>query len=103
MQLEEEQQEKALQPISNIPPLPVWPVSKPGPQVTPPQPGERPMPTRTDQMIEVAYNQETGVSSARMPDNAIPNVVLPTTADSGNQQIETDRNRKGERHKKARR
>ena len=61
------------------------------------------MPTRTDQMIEVAYNQETGVSSARMPDNAIPNVVLPTTADSGNQQIETDRNRKGERHKKARR
>ncbi|HYL44997.1 MAG TPA: hypothetical protein VEU97_16570 [Ktedonobacteraceae bacterium] len=38
-----------------------WPTSKPGPYATQPPPGERPMPGRTDQMVEIAYDQETGV------------------------------------------
>jgi hypothetical protein len=37
-----------------------WPTSRPGPQVTPPPPGERPVATRTDQMVEIAYDQERG-------------------------------------------
>jgi hypothetical protein len=37
-----------------------WPTSKPGPLATPPPPGQRPMPTRTDQVVEIEYNQETG-------------------------------------------
>ncbi|HZU67831.1 MAG TPA: hypothetical protein VFA09_11195 [Ktedonobacteraceae bacterium] len=44
-----------------VPPPPYsWPTSQPGPFVTPPPPGQRPMPTRTEQMVEIAYNQETG-------------------------------------------
>ncbi len=43
-----------------IPPLPQWPTSIPGPFVTPPPPGQRHMPTRTEQVVEVEYNQETG-------------------------------------------
>lgn len=102
MQLEKEQQEKAIQPIAKLPPLPSWPTSKPGPEATPPQPGERPLPTRTDQMIEVAYNMETGVSSARLPDNAVPNIALPGET-PGTEQAAPGENRKAERHKKARR
>jgi len=37
-----------------------WPTSKPGPFAVPPPPGQIPMPTRTDQMVEIEYNQETG-------------------------------------------
>ncbi len=37
-----------------------WPTSKPGPFATPPPPGQRIMPSRTDQVVEVEYNQETG-------------------------------------------
>lgn len=117
MQLEEEQQEKAIQPVSKIPPLPAWPVSKAGPEVTPPPPGETPMPTRTDQMVEVAYDMETGVSSARVPAHLTPNVTLPG-ASSYNQQaeavekqrqeaerqrIEAEKKRRAEKHKKEKR
>ena len=37
-----------------------WPTSRPGPQATPPPPGTKPVATRTDQMIEIAYDQERG-------------------------------------------
>jgi hypothetical protein len=37
-----------------------WPTSRPGPQATPPPPGERPVATRTDQVVEIAYDQERG-------------------------------------------
>jgi hypothetical protein len=43
-----------------IPPLPKWPTSIPGPLITEPPPGQRRMPTRTDQVVELEYNQETG-------------------------------------------
>ena len=37
-----------------------WPTSRPGPQATPPPPGMKPVATRTDQMVEIAYDQERG-------------------------------------------
>ncbi|EFH88747.1 hypothetical protein Krac_10244 [Ktedonobacter racemifer DSM 44963] len=39
---------------------PAWPTSKPGPQVTPLPPGQRPHPKRTDQMVYDCYDQERG-------------------------------------------
>ena len=45
-----------------------WPTSKPGPWATPPPVGEKPVPTRTDQMVEVAYDQERG--EPRVPGSA---------------------------------
>jgi hypothetical protein len=46
---------------SKIPPLPPWPTSKPGPMVTEPPPGQKRVPLRTEQVIEVDYDQEHGV------------------------------------------
>ena len=37
-----------------------WPTSRPGPQVTLPPPGFRPVATRTDQVVAIAYDQERG-------------------------------------------
>ncbi|HZU65747.1 MAG TPA: hypothetical protein VFA09_00590 [Ktedonobacteraceae bacterium] len=59
-QQELEQVEKKAKPGFPIPPLPEWPTSKPGPFVTEPPPGQRRMPTRTEQVVEIEYNQETG-------------------------------------------
>ncbi|GCE30472.1 hypothetical protein KDA_59560 [Dictyobacter alpinus] len=40
---------------------PIWPTSQPGPMRKLPPPGMRPVnPWRSDQMVEIAYNQETG-------------------------------------------
>jgi hypothetical protein len=44
-----------------LPPLPPWPTSKPGPMVTEPPPGQKRMPLRKDQVVEVDYDQEHGV------------------------------------------
>ncbi len=44
-----------------IPPLPTWPTSKPGPMVTEPPPGQKRMPLRTEQVVEINYDQERGV------------------------------------------
>jgi hypothetical protein len=52
--------EEKQKPGIPIPPLPKWPTSIPGPLITEPPPGQRRMPTRTDQVVEVEYNQETG-------------------------------------------
>jgi len=37
-----------------------WPTSRPGPMAKQPPPGQKPVPTRTEQMIEVNYDQERG-------------------------------------------
>ncbi len=103
MQLEEEQQEKAVQPISKIPTVPAWPTSKAGPQVMPPPPGERPMPTRTDQMIEIAYDMETGVPSAPAPAHTTPDVTLPGASSYDQQAEAVEKLRRAEKHKKAKR
>lgn len=44
------------------PHYPSWPTSVPGPWETPPPEGMRPVanPTRREQVLEIAYNQETG-------------------------------------------
>ncbi len=44
-----------------IPPLPPWPTSKRGPMVTEPPPGQKLVPLRTDQVVEIDYDQEHGV------------------------------------------
>ncbi len=63
MQEQQEQQEKKeLQKILHS--YPNWPTSKPGPKATQPPPGMRPMQKRTEQMLEVGYNQETGEPAA---------------------------------------
>ena len=103
MQLEEEQQEKAIQPVSKMPPLPPWPTSSPGPKVTPPGPGERPVPTRTDQMVEVAYDMETGVSSSRAPTYTTPSDRITGASSSPQQAKAVEEKRRDERHKKAKR
>lgn len=51
--------EKTLQ-HSKLPPLPHWPTSKPGPLVTEPPPGTRRMHLRTEQVVEINYDQELG-------------------------------------------
>lgn len=48
---------------SKIPPLPHWPTSKPGPMVTEPPPGQRRVPLRKEQVVEIDYDQERGVSA----------------------------------------
>jgi hypothetical protein len=48
-----------------IPPLPPWPTSTPGPKVTQPPAGTRRMHVRTEQVIEMNYDDEQGKSSAR--------------------------------------
>jgi len=47
-----------------IPPLPPWPTSKRGPMVTEPPPGQKLVPLRTDQVVEIDYDQEHGVQAA---------------------------------------
>ena len=46
---------------SKIPPLPLWPTSKRGPMVTEPPPGQKRVPMRTEQVIEIDYDQELGM------------------------------------------
>jgi hypothetical protein len=46
---------------SKMPPLPPWPTSKRGPMVTEPPQGQKRVPLRTDQVVELDYDQELGV------------------------------------------
>lgn len=55
----------AAQDVLAHPHWPQWPTSKPGPQVTEPPLGQKRNPHRTEQVNEVAYDQETGASTAR--------------------------------------
>jgi hypothetical protein len=66
-----------------------WPTSKPGPETTQPPPGEKPMPGRTEQNVELGYNQETGTPSTESPLRSLPDAAthgstsfdLPTVQD----------------------
>ena len=51
--------EKPLQ-HSKLPPLPQWPTSKRGPMVTEPPPGTKRMPLRSEQVVELNYDQVQG-------------------------------------------
>ena len=48
-----------------IPPLPPWPTSKPGPRITEPPAGQRRLRERSEQVVEVDYDQEKGKSATR--------------------------------------
>ena len=65
-QAKESQKESQLETIQNrprIPPHPPWPTSKRGPLVTEPPPGQKRMPLRSDQVVEIGYDQERGLPS----------------------------------------
>ena len=64
-----------------------WPTSKPGPFAVPPPPGQMPMPTRTEQMVEIEYNQEKGEPGNYDPRRWYPDDT--TTGPSGFDQQET--------------
>ncbi len=52
---------------------PQWPTFKPGPRITPPPPGQRPINAiRAEQVVEVGYNQVTGEPSTHDPLRAFP-------------------------------
>ena len=52
---------------------PAWPTSTPGPAVTLPPLGQKPYPTRTDQMMyEEPYDQERGRAGVSLPAPIIP-------------------------------
>jgi hypothetical protein len=59
------QQVEPADQTKRIPPLPHWPTSKPGPRVTEPLAGQKRMHVRSDQVVEVDYDQEKGKSAAR--------------------------------------
>ena len=50
--------------------LPPWPTSQPGPEVTAPSPGQRLVPTRTDQVMYDFYDQERGQPGLAPADQA---------------------------------
>ncbi len=57
---------------------PAWPTSTPGPEVTFPPLGQKPHPTRTDQMIyEEPYDQERGRPGVSLPAPIIPEQAAP--------------------------
>jgi hypothetical protein len=79
------------------PRYPSWPTSKPGPYVTPPPPGMKPITAvRAEQVVEVGYNQVTGVPSTQDPRRYNPDETK-VGKDTGYDQLETaqDVSRKG--------
>lgn len=50
---------------TTIPVLPPWPTSVPGPKVTEPPAGQRRMFLRTEQVMEVSYDETQGKSRMR--------------------------------------
>jgi hypothetical protein len=50
---------------TTIPPLPPWPTSKPGPKVTEPPSGQKRVVPRTEQVVEINYDEEKGKSNVR--------------------------------------
>jgi len=75
MAQEQEQEQQQLQTQRTIPHF-SWPTSKPGPRTTLPSPGQRLMPGRTDQVVEIGYNQETGEPSTDSPLRSMPDDSL---------------------------
>ncbi|MFL5696460.1 MAG: hypothetical protein ACJ797_05075 [Ktedonobacteraceae bacterium] len=86
VQVKPENQEQQLQVRGTAPHF-RWPTSKPGPQATAPPPGQKPMPKRTDQVVEIGYNQETGVPSTDHPLRSMPDASLHGT--TGFDQLQT--------------
>ena len=75
MEPENEQQPHQVQVQGELPHF-NWPTSKPGPHATQPPPGQKPMPGRTDQVVEIGYNQETGTPITDNPLRSMPDDEL---------------------------
>ena len=67
-----------------------WPTSKPGPHATQPPPGQKPMPRRTEQVVEIGYNQETGTPSTDSPARSLPDASLKGSTAFDQQEIAQD-------------
>src|SRR5438128_984921 len=67
MAQEQEQETTKASSPSKLPKLPNWTTSRPGPKVTEPLPGQKRVVKRTEQVVEVGYNQETGEPGVRVP------------------------------------
>jgi hypothetical protein len=50
---------------------PLWPTSKPGPGATLPPPGQKPLATRTDQMVYACSDQERGMPGVPPPTRVV--------------------------------
>lgn len=71
------------------PNYPVWPTSKPGPYVTLPPPGMKPMnASRAEQVVEVGYNQATGEPRTQDPRRYYPDEAK-VGKDTGFDELET--------------
>ncbi len=80
------QEQAAIQKMK--PHYPDWPISKPGPWITPVPPGMRPINAiRREQVAEVGYNQETGEPATQSPFRSQPDER--TTGATGFDQTET--------------
>ena len=67
-----ESQLETAQKRPRIPPLPPWPTSKRGPLVTEPPPGQKRVPLRSEQVVEIGYDQERGVPSVPISERTVP-------------------------------
>ena len=95
MAQEKEQETVKTKSSSKLSKLPNWPTSRPGPQVTEPPPGQKRVATRTEQVAEVGYNQETGepgvLASARTEPDESQGSVSPDQEKSAQQVKETEK------------
>ena len=70
---------------------PAWPTSKPGPETTSPLSGQKPHPTRTDQMVYECYDQERGMPDVTPPTRVIrENGTRTYLPDAGLQEVDSE-------------
>ena len=76
-QLQLQVQDKTHQQVQKLSvPHFTWPTSRPGPEATQPPPGQKSMRGRSDQMVEIGYNQETDTPSTDSPARTLPDASL---------------------------
>ena len=102
-QEQKDRKDQKLEPVDHrlkIPPLPSWPTSKPGPTTTEPPPGMRRMHLRTEQVVEVGYDQERGEPSILSPARTLPDQSLKEKTSFDQSETAQEAERRRERKKK---
>ena len=74
--MEVEKVEEQQAPTVARPKLPNWPTSMPGPRVSEPPPGMKRSPSRSEQTIEVGYDQATATPSTLTPERTEPGLEM---------------------------
>jgi hypothetical protein len=70
---------------------PLWPTSTPGPEVILPPPGQKPLSTRTDQMVYAYYDQEQGMPCVPPPKPVVrENRTRTSLPDVSPQEVEAE-------------